>query len=49
MKFSRNLVFQAYAEQNIKLVASRRRSSNIVPKMVLFLKIYKKKKIYFFI
>ena len=35
----KNCVFQAYGVENIKLIASERRRSNIVPKMVLFPKI----------
>ena len=35
-------VFQAYGVKNIKFVASERRSSNIVPEIVLFPKMYKK-------
>ena len=39
MKFFKNFVFQAYDLENIKLVASERRSINIVPKMVVIPKI----------
>ena len=38
--FLKNFVFQAYSLENLKLVASERRSSNIVPEMVLFQEIY---------
>ena len=37
IKFLKNFVFQAYGLENIKLVACERRSSIIVPEMVLFL------------
>ena len=47
MKYLKNFVFWAYDVENIKLVASERRSSNIVPEMVLFPEIYMK--ILFFI
>ena len=47
MKILKNCVFQAYGVENIKLVASERRSSIVVPKMVLFPKIYFKKKFFF--
>ena len=40
MTFLKNFVFQGYSVDNIKLVASERRSSNIVPEMVLSPKIY---------
>ena len=40
MKFLKKFFFQAYYVENIKLVASERIISNIVPKMVLFPKIY---------
>ena len=39
-KFLKNFVFQTYGVENIKLIASERRSSNIVPEMVLFPNIY---------
>ena len=39
-KFLKNFVFQTYGVENIKLIASERRSSNIVPKMFLFQKAY---------
>ena len=39
-KFLKNFVFQAYGVENIKLIASERRSSNIIPEMVLFPNIY---------
>ena len=35
-KFFKNSVFQAYGAENVKFVASERRSFNIVPEMVLF-------------
>ena len=41
-KFLKNFIFQAYGLKNIKLVASKRRNSNIVIKVVLFPKIYRK-------
>ena len=41
MKFLKSFVLQAYGVENIKFVASEIRSSNIVPKMVLFQKIKK--------
>ena len=40
MKFWKNCIFQVYSVENIKLIASERRSSNIVPEMVLFPKMY---------
>ena len=40
IKFSKNFVFQAYGLETVKLVASKRRISNIVPEMVLFPKIF---------
>ena len=40
MKILKNCVFQVHGVENIKLVASERISFNIVPKMVLFPKIY---------
>ena len=36
----KNFIFQAYGVENIKHVASERRSSNIIPEMVLCPKIY---------
>ena len=39
-KFLKNFVFQTYGVENVKLIASERRSSNIVPEMVLFPNIY---------
>ena len=47
MKFLKKNFFQAYYVENIKLVVSERISSNIVPEMVLFPKIYIKKKFFF--
>ena len=41
MKFLQKNFFQAYDVENIKLVPSERWSSNIVPEIVLFPKIYK--------
>ena len=40
MKFWKNCIFQVYSVENIKLIATERRSSNIVPKMFLFQKAY---------
>ena len=40
MKLLKKFVFRAYAVENIKLLASERRSSNIVPEMVLFPNVY---------
>lgn len=39
-KFLKKNFFQAYDVENIKLVASEKRSFNNVPEMVLFPKIY---------
>ena len=47
MKFLKKFFFQSYDVENIKLVARERRSSNIVPEMVLFPKIYIKKHFFF--
>ena len=41
MKFLKSFVLQAYGVENIKFVASKIKSSNIVPKMILFRKIEK--------
>ena len=40
MKLLKNFVFQARVVKNIKLVASERRSSNIVTEIVFYPKIY---------
>ena len=40
MKLLKNFVFQARVAENIKLVASERRSSNIVTETVFYPKIY---------
>ena len=47
MKFFKKIFFQAYYVENIKLLASERINSNIVPEMVLFPKIYIKIYIFF--